>query len=246
MNVISTHLPIEGLLNARHLGGYACAGGETAASAYIRCEHPGKLSPAGADFLWDYGIRDVIDLRSPEEAQRSPNPLAQDGRFGYHLLPVFGTAASPAALMGESVDMGQLYLSMLDGCRESFRRIFDAILASEGGVLYHCTAGKDRTGVLTALLLLSCGVSEKDVARDYCYTEALLRPLTEQLMGSVPAGVPASYAEAMLAAKPAYIEAALAHLRGAYSGARGYLTGLGFTDVQIGRLCARLCPSEKE
>lgn len=242
---ITTHIPMEGLINARHLGGYRAGDMLTSDKAYIRCENPDKLTRHDMDALYDFGIRTVIDLRSPEEVAQSANPLSCDDRFDYHGIPVFSTDASPEALAQKRIDMGQLYIYMADHCTASFYQIFDTILHSQGGVLFHCTAGKDRTGVLAAILLLACGVEKDDVVREYAFTEELLRPLVKQLENNVPKGMEKENMQAMLAAKPEYISVFVDHLNHTYHGAKGYLAHLGFSQEGIAALCQRLV-NEKE
>ncbi|WP_077532537.1 tyrosine-protein phosphatase [Massiliimalia massiliensis] len=237
---ITTHIPMEGLINARHLGGYRAGNMLTSDKAYIRCENPDKLTRRDMDVLYDFGIRTVIDLRSPEEVAQSENPLSRDSRFDYHSIPVFSADASPEALAQKKIDMGQLYIYMADHCTDSFFQIFDTILHSHGGVLFHCTAGKDRTGVLAAILLLACGVAKDDVVWEYTFTEELLRPLVEQLENNVPKGMEKENVQAMLAAKPEYISVFVDHLNYTYHGAKGYLAHLGFSQEEITALCQRL------
>lgn len=240
MTTISSHLKFDGLVNARHLGGYGAGEKRTRSTSYVRCENPGRVSEKDRDTLYDFGVRQVIDLRSPEEVEREPDLLAEDSRFLYTLLPVFSSDTSPAALAQGDIDMGALYIHMLEDCKATFQKVLRLILETEGGVLFHCTAGKDRTGVLAALLLLSAGVSEADVVEEYAYTAQLLRPLAEELKKNIPAGPDRSRAEEMLAADPAYIEAAIRHLNTGYSGAAGYLLSLGFSEDEINALNARL------
>lgn len=227
---IPAHIPLEGLCNARHLGGYKTADGSlTRAEAFVRCEGPEKITAADMERLYRFGIRMVIDLRSPEETAAAPNPMATDGRFVFLNIPVFQTDASPEALTKSGIPMGELYIYMLDHCKPAFQQIFSAILDAQGGVLFHCSAGKDRTGVLAALLLLLAGVDEETVVQEYTYTQTLLAPVIERLRNHVPEGVSMAYAEDMLSARPAYIKAAIAHLKEIYHSAEGYLFALGFS-----------------
>ena len=244
---IAAHIPLEGFCNARHLGGYKTADGYlTKAEAYIRCEGPEKITVKDMDWLYRFGIRTVIDLRSPEEALKTPNPMAKDGRFVFQNIPVFQTDASPDALTKSGIPMGELYIYMLDYCKTAFHQIFSVILDAQGGVLFHCSAGKDRTGVLAALLLLLAGVDEETVVQEYTYTQTLLAPVIERLKQHVPEGMSLQYAEDMLSARPAYIKAAITHLNDVYHSAKGYLSALGFSEKQTEAIRQRLAGTELE
>lgn len=240
-NHIAAHIPLAGLINARHLGGYPTMdGGITRKEAFVRCENPQKLTKEDLDTLYRLGIRWVIDLRSPEEVCAAPNPMAADSRFTYRNIPVFSKDASPEALTKSGIPMGDLYIYMLEERKSAFREIFSEILRAEGGVLYHCSAGKDRTGVLSALLLLLAGVAEDMVIEEYSYTQVLLAPLVAELKKGLPAGVSGQYAEEMLSARPEFIRKAVDYLKKNYGSAEAYLANLGFSAAETEELRARL------
>lgn len=244
---ILAHIPLTGLINARHLGGYHTADGHlTREGAFVRCENPQHMTQEDMNQLYRFGIRSVIDLRSAEEIESAPNPMASDNRFTYCNIPVFQTDASPSALTKSGIAMGKLYIHMLKDCKESFRSIFKQILDARGGVLFHCSAGKDRTGVLSALLLSLVGVDEDTVIREYTYTQTLLAPLVEKLKRTLPDGISGKHAEDMLAARPEYIKEALNYLKESYGSAEGYLLSLGFRTDEVEALRQKLVAQESE
>ena len=125
----------------------------------LRSDAP--LSPTEADvaFLLEHGIRDLIDLRSAEEVARKPCPLAADSRFTYRHIPVTGGNAMPDS----PADVPLSYLRMVD---DQMARILRAVRESKG-VMYFCTAGKDRTGVVSALIQRENGMPPEEIAADY-------------------------------------------------------------------------------
>lgn len=125
----------------------------------LRSDAP--LSPTAEDiaFLLSRGVTTLIDLRSDEEVARKPCPLAQDSRFTYLHMPVTGGNAMPES----PADVPLSYLRMMDAQME---RILNIIHETDG-VMYFCTAGKDRTGVVSALLQREHGLSDEDIAADY-------------------------------------------------------------------------------
>lgn len=125
----------------------------------LRSDAP--LSPTAADiaYLLDHGVTNLIDLRSKEELQRKPCPLAADARFTYHHMPVTGGNAMPSSVE----DVPRSYLRMVDA---QIREILRVICESDG-VMYFCTAGKDRTGVVSALIQREHGMSDDAIASEY-------------------------------------------------------------------------------
>ena len=127
---------------------------------YIRSD--AVTAPTGRDlsFLLAHGVQTVIDLRTEAEAAARPCPLARHPSFRYHLLPVTGGDRAPAT----PFEVPQAYLAM---CDRQMARILGLAEGAPGGVLYFCNAGKDRTGVVSALLLHRLGYSDDSIAADY-------------------------------------------------------------------------------
>lgn len=137
---------------------------------YLRSDAP--LAPTEQDvaFLLAHGVTTLLDLRSSEEVQRKPCPLAEDARFTYLHMPVTGGNAMPNSVE----DVPHSYLRMMDA---QMSRILAAIHAATGGVMYFCTAGKDRTGVVSALLQREAGLTKEAIAADYALSGKNLQEL---------------------------------------------------------------------
>ena len=129
----------------------------------LRSDAPLSPTAADVDFLLSRGVTTLIDLRSKEETTRKPCPLAKDSRFTYLHLPVTGGNAMPSS----PADVPLSYLRMVD---EQMARILRTIHEANGGVMYFCTAGKDRTGVVSALLQREHGLSNEEIAADYAHS----------------------------------------------------------------------------
>ena len=125
----------------------------------LRSDAP--LSPTAADiaFLLSRGVTTLIDLRSDAEVAAKPCPLAQDSRLNYLHVPVTGGNAMPDS----PADVPLSYLRMMDA---QMARILEVIRNTEG-VMYFCTAGKDRTGVVSALIQQEHGLSPETIAVEY-------------------------------------------------------------------------------
>lgn len=135
----------------------------------LRSDAP--LSPSDADvaFLLAQGVTTLIDLRSPEEVLRKPCPLAEDPRFTYRHMPVTGGNAMPDS----PADVPRSYLRMVDAQMEDILRL----IRESDGVMYFCTAGKDRTGVVSALLQQEYGMAAEEIAGEYALSGDNLQEL---------------------------------------------------------------------
>ena len=233
----------EGCLNARDLGGYPAAGGrETRWGAVVRSDSPAALTETGRAALAGYGVRAIVDLRLPAELADDPNPFAEPGDHGIAYTNV--SFIDPAAAPPDAVStLAEDYLQMLDRYRQGVAEAMAAIArAPEGAVLIHCAAGKDRTGLISALLLGLVDVPADTVAADYAMTAELLRPREQEWLAACPPEERAER-EAMLARYAPTAEVMLAVLEGLeerYGGVEPYLRSTGLSQDDLDRLRDRL------
>jgi protein-tyrosine phosphatase len=177
---------VEGAVNFRDLGGHAVAGGRVRRGLLYRSAMTHTISASGLSRLAaEYGLRTAIDLRSEDEIETyGTAPFARIG-VAYQHAPVVsrGRAAPPEIVQryrqemrAGTFDWTASYLRMVENGGEAFRRVFEA-LAAPGALpaVFHCVAGRDRTGVAAALVLGALGVSADDIAQDYALTGAHLR-----------------------------------------------------------------------
>jgi protein-tyrosine phosphatase len=233
----------EGLLNARDLGGYPAAGGrETRWGAVVRSDSLAALTGAGRAAMADYGVRAIVDLRLPAELADDPNPFAEPGDHGIRYTNV--SFIDPAAAPPDAVStLAEDYLQMLDRYGHGVAEAMAAIArAPDGPVLIHCAAGKDRTGLISALLLGLVGVPAETVAADYALTAELLRPREQQWLAGLPPGERAER-QAQLARYAPTAEVMLEVLQGLdrrYGGVERYLEAAGVSRADLERLRDRL------
>jgi protein-tyrosine phosphatase len=234
----------EGGLNARDLGGYETRDGrETRWGAVVRSAALGTLTEAGRAALADYGVRTIVDLRLPDELDREPNPFADPGDHGiaYTNVSFIDPAAAPPDAVGT---LAEDYLRMLDHYRGGVADAMAAVAqAPEGGVLIHCAAGKDRTGLIAALLLGLVDVPAETIADDYALTAELLRARDLEWLENGP-GERADR-EALLARFAPTAEVMLEVLRQLterYGGVEPYLLEAGVSRGDLRRLRDRLLP----
>ncbi|MEV4644033.1 tyrosine-protein phosphatase [Saccharopolyspora sp. NPDC049357] len=161
-------LDFNGLLNARDLGGLPAEGGRIRWGAVVRAEHPAALTEAGWEDLWQHGVRTIIDLTGldEDETDRAPRPaglttvrIALDDSSDTEFWDRWEGAFSCTPLY---------YEPFLDRYPLLVAEVVGAVVHAElGGVLVHCGGGRDRTGLITLVLLASLGVSAQDIAEDY-------------------------------------------------------------------------------
>ena len=175
-------LPLKGLYNCRDLGGFPTADGHvTRFGVFLRSEAPCELPQEDLDFLRNYGVTASIDLRSSGEQDARPNELKSFAdyypRSLLHKAAVFGDKSHAKA----EFNWGDEYVRMADDNPDFFCEMLPVCANEPGVLLYHCTTGKDRTGLLTCVLLSIAGVSKEDIAADYCVSELYLSPVYERM-----------------------------------------------------------------
>lgn len=139
---------------------------------FIRSDVPTQVSAAEKDRLAAHNITTIVDLRSAAERAKAPSPLMDDARFTYLCRPVTVGNAVPET----ADDVSRLYIAMVDG---ALRRTIDTIWNAKTNVLYFCSAGKDRTGVVSAILLHKSGMSREYIVADYMKTASNLKTFLE-------------------------------------------------------------------
>jgi len=187
-----SRLELEGAFNFRDLGGLPVPGGRRVASGRVyRSDRLSGLSGADVTVLEGLGIRRVFDLRSDVE-------LAVDGigefaaaRDRHRHVPLVRVAMHPLdpATDWSGVDLSRRYMQMLEEGAAVVRTVLEEIAAADtGATVFHCTGGKDRTGVVAAVLLRCLGVDDDAVIDDYAVSERHLAPFVEASRERLEAG----------------------------------------------------------
>ncbi|MCD2172096.1 tyrosine-protein phosphatase [Rhizobium sp. C4] len=234
------HLPIDGTFNIRDLGGYSAGAAETLWRRILRADGLHRITEAGRDTLVSEGVRTVIDLRRPAELEAQPNPFAADTRVRYVNVSLFENLAPT---YGPQIDtLHALYVRALEERMEVIASILTVIAEAEAGaVLFHCTAGKDRTGLIAALLLVNAGVADDDIIADYALTGRMIAPLLEDILAhAAEQGMDEEAMRPLLACAPETMRATLAHIGERHGSIAHYLNALGLGDAVAGRLKSKL------
>lgn len=229
-----------GFLNARDLGGHRTAdGGCTRWGVVVRSDMLNRMGADAQSAVHAYGVRAVVDLRMPEQVARNPSPFAAAGPHGvaYHSLPFAGPVDSMLPEFGTLELQYRLMIS-------SFAPVASAALAaiaSAAGVLVHCEYGKDRTGLVSALLLDVAGVPRHAVADDYAESADFLRPLFEEFLTEGPGDRVTREADlARFMPRREVILSTLAYVDAQLGGVEAYLLGAGVPPAILERLRERL------
>jgi protein-tyrosine phosphatase len=240
----------EACLNTRDLGGYPLLdGGQTRWGSLVRSDNIAQLTLAGQQSLIDYGIRTIIDMRFAGELARQPTPFTTPAASLKGELPQVlnlpldhDQDLDLSRLTAPAEAMRDLYCRLLETNRGYVAAVLTAIArAPSGGVLFHCHGGKDRTGLIAALVLAAAGVPDEVIAEDYAMTDRLLGPLHARGLAD-PSLAPAErlYRSVLWTALPATMRQTLDYLNQRYGGAAGYLRSTPLLEPDLKRLQERL------
>jgi protein-tyrosine phosphatase len=248
VNVSSQVLEWDGCGNVRDLGGHPIErGGTTRFGVVIRADNVRRLTPAGWEALLAHGVRRVVDLRWHEElAEDPPNDVPVEvvhvPIFGMHRLETrYARFAEFARASADGPDfIRRLYGSYLDEHPRAFAEAVAAVATTDGPVVVHCTRGKDRTGLVAALILRIAGVGIDEIAADYGLT-----PDTESDRDTPPSSMSDEdrARRFLLSAPPQGMAQALRELDARHGSAAAYLKLGGLDRSVIGDLRDRLVGS---
>lgn len=239
-------LPFAGVFNFRDLGGYVGAGGRPIRwRTLYRADALHRLTDTELDELGGLGVRSVLDLRTAGEVAKGRIEAHHLG-IAHHHLPVLDETWTPQDLDPEAAAeevLGSLYVQMLDIGAPALAGAFE-LLADPANVpaVFHCAAGKDRTGVLAALVLEVLGVRDEVIVADYALTAHAMELLVEKLKVDAPDSLTAMNDQpaAYLAAPAGAMEHFLRELRARFGSAVGYAHQIGVGDDVLDSVRASL------
>ncbi len=220
-------LPMENAYNVRDLGGYAARKGSiTKYHEFLRTDELTNITEADKKFLLQYGLKAVIDLRGREEAVVYPCPFREEESVAYINLPfITDTVLDMRMVQDVGFDPKEFYVNLVE-YKEMVANIIRFITKFEKGcVLFHCQAGKDRTGVLAMILLGLCGVSKEDILANYQVSYTYLK---DHVKLRTSEGL-----EVLQYSKYEWIEAAYDHIMDTYGTFENYLLKSGVDKKDI-------------
>lgn len=234
-------LRLNGATNVRDLGGYCTRDGITRWGTVFRADSLHALNESEQQLLLDHGVRTIIDLRHTSETEGQPNVFRFSPCVRYFNILLFQNTR-PAPHSAQKPDLPTIYRYIVDDCRPAVAEVLSVIAdAGDGAVLFHCSAGKDRTGVIAALLLGLAGVPKTKIAEDYALTDLAMQDLRPRLVAqTVAAGGDPPALERLLSSYPEDMLRFLTYLDEWYGGAARYVRDLGLSSVRLQRLLDRL------
>lgn len=256
LTLCTQRLPLSGAVNFRDLGGHRTKDGRRVKQGLVfRSDHLSRLTLEDQEMLRQLRIKVVCDLRTVQEQQRHPDLLPRDGSIRLLLLPIQAGNFDPALTMAR-LRSGQrdwlsldffitLYKQYLDNFGPTWGQVLGLIAAPANlPLVFHCTGGKDRTGICAALLLLTLGVGEEDIFLDHdrsntCNAERL-QPIFAQFAAL---GIGPEEAAPYLLALREPLAAMFDHLKKSYGTVEEYLlTKAGLNETTLAALRANLLP----
>ena len=247
---------VDGIYNMRDLGGLPRHdGGSVPRGRIYRADNLANLTPTGVAALLQLGVRTVIDLRQDETVRKWPSPLCRHPRVAYHQVDLIGDRYSSASdlldIAWRDADVDTRYAALplfahlrdychwLDERQPQLRTVLCLLAHSRAlPAVFHCEAGKDRTGVVSALLLMLAGVPDLAIAADYTHTAHTNFRRLELLRksGDPPLRMRDATEYAARFCPAELMPILLFWLRSRYRDIADYLHHIGLTGAEVGAL----------
>ncbi len=233
-------LTLEGGDNVRDLGGYRNSDGHvTRWRRFVRSGDMAQLTPADQQALLDYGVRTVIDLRMGWEIAEQPNVFSRSDSVQFLVCDFWGDRfddyRSPDRRAPPERKLADLYCAGLEASGFVMAEIVTTMADStDSGFAFHCRSGKDRTGLVAALLLAVADVPEATICADFALTAECL---DSEPVNPIDARQPGAWQRGC---DPTTMARTLDFLTERWGGAVGYLRDIGVTDTQLARLREKL------
>lgn len=230
----SGELPLEGTNNVRDLGGYYCDLGKGKITKYhkfIRSSGLSYITKKDIDFLISYGVKDVLDLRSQEEAEAMPNKLKDIEGITYYNIPLsIEDMVADITKEEKNFNMQEGYIKRIES-KHIIKGIVEYIADNiNGNFLFHCTAGKDRTGLVASILLGLCKVSRSDIKANYEVSHTYMRE-NKDFMNAYQRGK-----SKVFLSKSIYMESVYDYIINTYGTYKTYLKECGIKEEKLNKI----------
>lgn len=235
------HIPLEGAYNVRELGGYPINNGITSFNSFLRGDNLEEITVKDLKLLEKYGIKNILDLRGEIEIGDEVKIIRDNSNLKYKQISLFGDIEKAASeditkMIVENPEefLIEIYIAALTEAKSAMKEVFDTIAKCKGGILFHCTDGKDRTGIISALLLDLAGVKKSDIIANYQITHTYIKEnpkVKEQAK---------QYSEGLTYSKPKYMANLLNYLEKNYNNTESYLENIGISKENIRKIKQKL------
>lgn len=226
MSILKRYL-LESIGNMRDIGGYTIGNKKVKCGKLIRSNLPDNMTDEDISVLKAMGINTVIDLRTKEEIEKANSVFEKNPAFKLLHYKINGGGEIPT----KSEDVPLSYMRMLEG-KESIYQIFKEIEKANDGIIYFCNAGKDRTGVITALILMTLGAKKEDIISDYALSQRHL----EKILNCFVKNSENEQIREIVTPKAEYMEKFLDQFYEKYGDINQYLHQIGITDNEINQI----------
>jgi protein-tyrosine phosphatase len=238
---------LEGCLNFRDLGGYPARDGRVVRRGQVfRSDALHLLTAADVARLRDeLCIGDVIDLRSTNEVETDGRGDLARESIRFHHVPLFDRDSITSDERAAELTLADRYFLLAEFAKRPIARVITTLAQTTSPAVYHCAAGKDRTGVVSAILLGILDVEDDVIVADYALTQENLDQIIQRLLSTdgyhtMLAALPPD----TLHAQPETMMALLERIHATYGSMRGYAQAAGVADAAIDRLRDRLLGSD--
>jgi protein-tyrosine phosphatase len=229
-------LMLEGGSNIRDLGGYPTSDGKTTRwKTILRSGAMDQLTPIGQQGLLDYGVKHIVDLREAWEAEKFPNVFMKSSLINYSNCPLIGSESTNRDIESLS-SLSAMYIHMLEQCQSQIKIILETIATQleSGCVLFQCWAGKDRTGIIAALLLSNARLPADIIANEYSVSHILLTErIQEWRSNALSSGRDMQRFEEDVSSRPETMLEILHYIEHHVGGIETYMRSIGLADEKI-------------
>ena len=245
-------IQLEGSQNFRDLGGMKTEDGRQVKFGLIyRSDKLSEITEKDLEKLQSLGIKTICDLRTASEVTDEPDNIPKNKLFTYHHLPVGEDSLMGGGSEKEMIEEIKKYDAqksaefMEDATRDfaikfkaSYKSLYSLLNRDEIPLVYHCTAGKDRTGVASALLLDVLGVSKEDIYADYLMSNYYRYAENEETLEKAAIyGINHTTLRPFMEVRKEYLDAAYAQINAQYNSVENYfMEGLGFSNEDLAEL----------
>ena len=234
MNYISL---LESTYNTRDLGGIAAADDKiTRYNVFWRSDVPIHPTAADINIMRKNNITTVVDFRRDDETAAMPNGFGAKEGFVYYSIPVSEGSEVPKTPQ----EVAPSYLRIADAAK-AMKKAFSIFAETESGILFNCHSGKDRTGVVAAILLMLAGVDKKDIVDNYMLSKMYLRGSFKALLLRRP-----EMDMKVILPSETFISEFMALFESKYGSAEKYLRKIGVTDKNIAALKSKFTVHAQE
>ncbi len=234
------HLPIEGTYNVRDCGGYLTSEGRAVKwGVFFRADGLHRLTQEGQAALLGHGVQTIIDLRRSEELKTAPNVFANSDNVQYHHVSLLVDEEFNAEPQRDPEPLVVMYRNILDERQRQVYTTLSTFADTEGlPGLVHCTAGKDRTGLIVALLLALVGVPHEMIIADYALTSTYLGEgfMEDIKKRALQRGFTWEQYAPLVTCPPENMVQTLQHIDQTYGGVPSYLRHIGLSSAQLTHL----------